>query len=729
MSDFSVPEAVPRPEEEPAAETPLWEYLHVLLQRRWLILAIFTVVTTQAVVRTNLVQPIYRGVAQLLIERQAPSVLAFKEVTEVNAGWWGEEYFQTQYRVLQSRALARRVIEDMKLYNEPEFGGPRTREQVKAMVAAAPGESPAMEGLIGAFLGRVSINPIKDSRVVAVGFDSARPELAARVANRLCQLYMQQSLDFRYQTSAEAGQWLGGQVDDQRKKVEAAELALERVREDGGIVNIEERRTLLNQKLTQLGSALTELKTQRIEKQTLFEQMRRAAHPEDLPDVAKSPLVQAQLMDLANLERRESQLLETYLDQHPEVIKVRSQIREAKEKIRAEAARVVRGAESDYQAAAAQEANVSAALEATKADLVDLERRAIPYDTRKRELDAAKSVLDSLLARHKETDVSQELKSTNIRILDAAVIPGAPIRPQKMRDILNGILLGLGLGIGLAFFLEYLDNTLRTPDDVKRYLGVPFLGVVPELTDKKTGRVVGRHKNVPGPFVEGYRIVRTALRYSWPDRESRVLVVTSTAPGEGKTLTSVNLATTMAALDGQVLLIDGDLRKPNIHTILGMRKTPGLSDVLVGKREPMDAVQAVTGTQVFLLSAGTHVPSPADLMTDRAMRGVLDKYRELFRWIIIDSPPMGAVADAVNLASFADGVVVVAGAEMVPRKAVRHTLDRVVESGARLLGIVLNRALVEKHAYYYGHYYGHYYGDYSHRVRPDEGGTKATTVQ
>ncbi len=358
MSELSVPETTSRPEEESTAETPLWEYLHVLLQRRWLILAIFGVVTTQAVVRTNLVQPIYRGVAQLLIERQAPSVLAFKEVTEVNAGWWGEEYFQTQYRVLQSRALARRVIEDMKLYNEPEFGGPRTAEQVKAMAAAAPGESPAMEGLIGAFLGRVSINPIKDSRVVAVGFDSARPDLAARVANRLCQLYMQQSLDFRYQTSAEAGEWLGGQVDDQRKKVEAAELALEKVREDGGIVNIEERRTLLNQKLTQLGSALTELKTQRIEKQTLFEQMRRAAHPEDLPDVAKSPLVQAQLMELANLERRESQLLETYLDQHPEVIQVRSQIREAKEKIRAEAARVVRGAESDYQAAAAQEANV-----------------------------------------------------------------------------------------------------------------------------------------------------------------------------------------------------------------------------------------------------------------------------------------------------------------------------------------------------------------------------------
>jgi succinoglycan biosynthesis transport protein ExoP len=733
MSDHSVPEPTLRQEDEPTAETPLWEYLHVLLQRRWLILAVFAVVTTQAVVRTNLIQPVYRGVTQLLIERQAPSVLAFKEVTEVNAGWWGEEYFQTQYRVLQSRALARRVIENMKLYDDPEFGGPRPPEQVKAMLAAAPGESPAMEGLIGAFLGRVSISPIKDSRVVSVGVDSVKPELAARMANRLAQVYIAQTLDFRYQTSAEAGHWLGDQIDDQRKKVEAAELALEKVREDEGVVNLEERRTLLNQKLTQLGSSLTEIKTQRMEKQALYEQMRRAAHPEDLADVTKNPLVQAQLLELANLERKESQLLETYLDQHPEVIKVRSQIREAKEKIRSEAARAVRGAEGDYQAAAAQEGSVAAALEGTKAELVDLQRRAIPYDTRKRELDAAKSVLDSLLARHKETDVTQELKSTNIRVLDAAVIPTAPIRPQKMRDILNGILLGLGLGIGLAFFLEYLDNTLRTPDDIKRYLGVPFLGVVPELADKKAGRIVGRHLNIPGPFAEGYRIVRTALRYSWPDRDSRVLVLTSTAPGEGKTLTSVNLAATLAALDGQVLLIDGDLRKPNIHVVLGAKKSPGLSDVLVGKRQPMEALQAIpgaAGAKVFFLSAGTHAPSPADLMTDKALRGILDKYRTLFRWIIIDTPPMGAVADAVNLASFADGVVVVAGAEMVPRKAVRHTLDRIAESGARLLGIVLNRAQVEKHAYYYGHYYGHYYGDYSHRSQAEGGDAgKVTTVQ
>ncbi len=721
-------EARLRPESDQTTETALWEYLHVLVLRRWLILAIFLAVTVQAVVRTNLMRPVFSGTAQLLIERQAPSVIAFKEVSEVNAGWWGEEYFETQYKILQSRALARRVIEDMKLLDDQEFGGPRKAEQIQAMLTATPGESPAMEGAIDAFLGRISVSPVKNSRVVSVSAEAFRPELAARLANRLSALYIEQAQDQRYQTSAEAGQWLGGQVDDQRKKVEAAELALEKVRERQGIVNIEERRTLLNQKLTQLGSSLNELRTERLEKQAVFEQIQRAPRPEEVPEVMRSTIIQASLLELSTLERQEAQLLETYLDQHPEVLKVRAQISQLRGRIRAEAQRVIRGLQSEYKAAVAKEATISQALDATKAELVDIEQRAIPYDTRKRELDAAKNVLSSLLSRHKETDVAQELKATNIRILDAAVIPGGPVRPRKMRDILNGLLLGLGLGVGLAFFLEYLDNTLRTPDDVKRHLGAPLLGVVPEVVDKKAGRVVGVTTGVPGPFSEGYRIVRTALRYSWPDRAPRVLIVTSTAPGEGKTLTSVNLASTLAALDGNVLLIDGDLRKPTAHTILKARKTPGLSDILVGKCEPLEAIQHIKAANLSFLPSGAHAPSPADLMTDEGMRGFLGSLKGLYNWILIDTPPMGAVADALSLASFADGVVVVAGAEMVPRKAVRHTLERIAEIGARTLGIVLNRAQIEKHAYYYGHYYGHYYGDYSHR-QPDRPSGKTATIQ
>jgi len=211
-------------------------------------------------------------------------------------------------------------------------------------------------------------------------------------------------------------------------------------------------------------------------------------------------------------------------------------------------------------------------------------------------------------------------------------------------------------------------------------------------------------------FSEGYRVVRTALTYSWTEPGPRIILVTSTAPGEGKTLTSVNLALTLASLGGKVLLVDCDLRKPQAHAVLRVKRTPGLSDVLVGKAKPSDAIQTLQ--YLSILCAGTHAPSPADLLTTQTMRVFLDALRGRFDWIFLDTPPVGAVSEALVLGTLTDGVIVVTGAEMVPRKAVAHTIERLGSTGARVLGVILNRARVDKHSYYYGRYYGHYYGHY-----------------
>jgi capsular exopolysaccharide synthesis family protein len=441
--------------------------------------------------------------------------------------------------------------------------------------------------------------------------------------------------------------------------------------------------------------------------------MASARDPEELPEVMRSPLVQSLRIELANLERREAQLAERYLDLHPEVVEVRNQIQSTRTKIQGEAQRVIRAAENDFKAAAAQEASVAAALEASKQETLDLQKRTGGYDSQMRELDAAQQVLNSLLSREKETDVASQLESSNIRIVDGAAVPARPVRPRTARDIMLGILLGAFLSVGVGFLLEYLDNTVKTPDDVRRYLGVPLLGVIPENASKNESERVVSHPRVATPFAEGYRVVRTALQYSWPDPEPRILVVTSTSPGEGKTLTAVNLALTLASSEDRVLLIDADLRKPHTHSLVRVKRVPGLSDVIVGKVKPSEAIAPrVPGSRLAHLGAGTSAPSPADLLTTRTMRSLLDGLRQFYDWIVIDSPPVGVVAEPLILASLADGVVVVAGAEIVPRKAVLHTLERVHDTGARVLGLVLNRAQVERHAYYYGHYYGHYYGKY-----------------
>lgn len=710
-------------------ETHLWDYLHVLLRRRRLVIAVFLVVSGHAAVRTFLQRPVYTAAAQILIEREAPTILNFKEVAEVNAGVWGDDYYQTQYKVLQSRVLARKAVEAMDLFQDPEFGGPRSEPEVAKAKAAAPGESTLMEGMIDGYLGRLKVEPVKNSRLVSVGFEAFRPDLAARVANRHAQLYIQQTLEFRYQVSSEAGSWLQGQIEDQRKKVEAADLALQATKEGLGISNIEERQRLLDQKLGELGSALTSLKTARLEKEALVQQMKGAPRPDELPEVMRSPIVQSLRLELSNLERQEAQLLQRYLDQHPEVLKTRAQIQEVRRRVQAESQRVIRTAENEWRGLQAQERSLYEALEAAKAEAVDLQRRTVPYESKKRELDANKEVLNGLLSREKQTDVSSELKTTNIRILDSAVMPGGPSRPNRRRDISMGMLFGLALGIGLAFFLEYLDSTLKTPEDVKNHLGVPLLGLIPEVKDPQPGALMVGNDEAKGPFLEGYRVIRTALGYCWTGQEPRVIVCTSTAPGEGKTLTSVNLAQTLAAVDGGVLLIDCDLRKPTAHDSLGIKRAPGLSDLLASKATLEEAVRSVPGTQLHVVAAGTSVPSPGDLLTTEAMRGLVASLRHSYRWIVLDTPPVGAVADALVLASLGDGVVVVAGAEMVSRKAVLNTLHRVSETGARILGVVLNRAQVARHAYYYGRYYGHY-GHYGyHEAGKKNRASMPTTIQ
>jgi polysaccharide biosynthesis transport protein len=691
-------------------EGHLWNHVHLFVRKRRLVVAAWVSVSVLGVLRVLLISPVYQATTQLLIERESPNVLAIKQVAQVDAE--RDDYYQTQYKLIESRELARRVIQKLKLLGERDFGGPRTPEQIGAIETATPSQTSEMERAIDRFVERTTVQPVRNSRLVRVSFDASRAQLAAQVVNELASAYIQHALDLRMRTSTEAGKWLAAQIDDQRKKVEAIETSLLAFKEKQGIVNIEERRELLDQKLKDLGSTLNKLRAERLQAEALHGQMQRAPNPQELPEVMRSPVIQGLRGNLAELERQEAQLLEKYLTNHPQVQKVRSQIEQTKRKIAFESESIIRSASNAYHAAAASEASVSNDLEGAKAEALDLSRRSVQYDSLKTEGDAAKGVLNSLLARHKETDVVSELKATNIRVVDQATPPRRPIRPRYVRDTLLGIVIGLVLGALLAYLSEYMHNTITTPDDVRLHLGVPLLGVVPLVTGPEASRLVGAAND--SAFAEAYRGIHTAISFSWTDKQRRVIVVTSTGAAEGKTSTAANLALTLHASGGKVVLVDCDMRKPRQQELFGLSRAPGISDILVGKAEPYRSVRPGRNTGLGVLTAGTPVPSPAHLLLTPAMSDLIEGLRSLFDWIIVDTPPIGPVADALALARLGDAAILVVGSEQLPRKAVRLSIERLKTTGTRLLGVVLNRAQVGRDSLYYGAYYGHYYAsDYN----------------
>jgi capsular exopolysaccharide synthesis family protein len=686
-----------------AAEEPLHlrDYWRVVLRRRLLVLSTFFLVVLAVGARTLFVKKLYQGTVQILIERQLPNVLDYGNSTMVNEMW--EDFYQTQYRILQSRLLARKVIEKLNLLHDPEFLDPAA--PVAAKPVAADGTSPAMEATIDTFLDRLRVEPVKNSQLLSVGFRSMSPARAAEVANTLAAVYIQQILEFHNKTSAETGQWLGTESNEQGQKVEAAERALQTFDEQQGLVNIEERRALLEQKLKDLGSALTAAKTRRLDKEALLRQMRAAPNVEDIPEVIASGFIQSLRSELASLERESTQLAaKGYLENHPDVVKVREQIEATRAKIALEAGRVVKGAENDLRVASEQEGNVAGALEAAKAESRDLAQRSLKYDTLKRDLDASKKLEDTMLGREKDANVARSAQVSNVRVVDAAAEPQQTVRPRPLRDTALSVVFGLMLGVGLAFFRDYLDVSVGKPSDVRR-LGLPLLGIIPEQRARKGALIVtnGHRKE---PFAEGYRVVRAALQGEHSDGAGQVILVTSTLPEEGKSLTAANLALTLASAQEQVLLVDADLRRPTQSELLGLKRAPGLCEILTGVASLESALQRVPGTRLRVLTSGSPLESsPADLLAATSLRALMVVLRSKYSWIVVDSAPAGTVADALSLAPFSESVVMVARCGKVTTDALGHALERLAQAKGHVAGIVLNRARPEREQYDYSPYF------------------------
>jgi polysaccharide biosynthesis transport protein len=727
--------APPRIEPPAGREVHLLDYVRVLYKRRWLAGAAFIIVAVAAAVSSFTTIPIFQAKTQVLIEKENTNVVTFKQAIEQNQTT--DDYYQTQYKMLQSRALARRTIDALKLWDHPLLN-PRPDASWSAGRAVmapiglvsrwirntpppAAGDVPSADetkkqsAIIDRFLSGLTVVPVRNSRLVDVKYSSTSPAFSANVANAHSKAFIEQNLEFKFLSSKEASDWLGERLAEQRKQVDASEHALQQYREQNNAIALDDRQDIVVQKLSDLNAAVTRAKTERIEKEALYRQIQTIQNDKSaldtFPAILANPFIQGLKTELAGLQRQLAELSDRLGDKHPDIVKLRSSIQMAEAKLQGEVGKVVQSVRNQYLAAQSQENSLTEALNQQKGEALAMNRKGIEYGVLARDAASNRQIFESLMQRTKETGISGELKTNNIRIVDAAETPRIPINVNRRNDLTLGLFGGAALGICLAFFFEYLDNRIKLPEEMKQHLGLPFLGMVPALFGKENPSPL-ISKGVPPNFLESFRGLRTNLLFSSAESGPRSIVVTSTGPGEGKTLVAANLAVALAQAGPRVLLIDADMRKPRVHTVFERPQEPGLSNVLVGTAKASAAVRRTTLPSLWVMTAGMTPPNPAELLGSQRFKDFLASLGQHFEWVIIDTPPVMAVTDASVAAHVATGVLFVVGAQLTSRHTARRAIEQLQYARANLLGGVLNRVDLQHHGYYYSTYYRRDYADY-----------------
>jgi capsular exopolysaccharide synthesis family protein len=429
-------------------------------------------------------------------------------------------------------------------------------------------------------------------------------------------------------------------------------------------------------------------------------------------------LIQRLKENEARLVTQMSELSEKYGEKHPKMTQLKSEIEANRQKIKSESQNVLRSIKNELAIARAREANARSAVEGQKAETQKLSERSIQYSVLLREAEKNRELYENLLKRLKETSVAGELGTTNVRIVDRAEAPVLPSRPKPLQYILLSVVIGLAMGGGLAFFFEYLDNTIKTPDDIEKFVGAPCLALIPkinfleEIGQKVSSPEIIVHHKPKSTVAEGFRSLRTAVLFSSPDTPLKTILISSFIPKEGKTFITANLALVIAYSGESILLVDADMRKPQVHKVFGLENRRGLSNAIVGE-EP-NIHRSILHEKLDIITCGPVPPNPAELLGSKRMAEFLDQMKGTYDKIIIDSPPISSVTDAVVLSKLMDSVVYVIHGGATTREAAQHGSRVMRDVDAKVIGAVLNNIDIGRESYYYSHYYHYYYHYYDY---------------
>lgn len=720
-----IPAPAALPLEHMAREPHLLDYLIILRKHQWLILTFLLTVVTVVTIASFKMKPVYRATALVEVDKEAQNVLPFQTEDSYSEFMDTEDYIETQMKILQSETLALDTIRSLDLASYPEFDGD-TGSQLARPIARGE-KRPA---ILGAFLGQLSVTRVPNSRLIEVSFSAEDPRLAARIVNTHLQDFIEQNFKSKYDATTQASGWLSSELEELRLQVEKSEDARIAYQRQNQIWQIDEKQDITTQKLADLSKAVTDAQTELAQKEASF-RMAQNGDVDALAAIRNDSVVQDLLKRKADLDENYAEAINQYGPNFPKVQLIVDQQKDVNQQLAKARQAVVDGVRQEYETARQRVELLQDEVNAQKAEANEMAEKLVQYNILQRDADANKQLYDGLQQKLKEASISAGLRSSNLRIVDPALVPTTPAAPQKKRNILLALLVGLVGGIGLAVLREYLDNTVKSPDDIEHLTGLPSLAVVPFLAggNGRLSRLVGDGSagQVNSPRVEllsyvqpksqiseAFRALRTSLLLSQADHPPQVILVTSPLPREGKTTAAANLAVTFAQLGDHTLLLDSDLRKPGVRRALnlGPSKEGGLSSYLAGVSTLDEVIVPHPAiSNLAALTTGPVPPSPADLLSSQRMRDAILELRRRYKFVVIDSPPVLAATDAVILSALTDGVLLVVRSGSTPKEAFTRSRDLLSAVKSRLLGIVLNGVDSSAPDYYYSYrYYPYAYG-------------------
>jgi polysaccharide biosynthesis transport protein len=743
----------------PAASEPsqLRDYLFVVLKRKWLILSLCLVITSLVAIQMFRQPSIYEATATIRIEQRQKNILQSAQLVvnaQPDANFWG-----TQVKLLESPALARQVALSLDLRHNPTFFGAHAQGGVftalRRMVSgekrtATPAPTPkglsvvdesrlkadpltpeelaALEPYEDAIIAGEQVEGVVGTNLFLIKYRHTDPEMAQKVANTIAEVFRANNIQRATENSTQAGDILLREIADYQAKIRHDQEALFNFARDKGIPPTLDQTTNVEvQRLAALSSQVLEAENLRKNAQAIYLSAKAAQDPFSVPEIQKSGRINQLQERISNLEEKKAALEITYTKEWPEVKKMEVTISRLNDELKKAVVDAIAGLQQSYEAAQAHENSVRERYNQQRGTTTQQTRDQIEMTEFMQRLETNKQYLNTLLQKQRELQIAQGDRGNEVSVENYSRVPRAPVGPPRIRNVMIAFVLSLVAGIGLAFLLDFLDDTVKSLDDVDRYVHLPALALIPS-----GGHVGPRlnlkalpqgHKPAPGestalamlddvrsPIAEAYRHLRTSLLLSSAGQPPKTILVTSSQPSEGKTTTAINTAFMLAQTGAEVLIIDCDLRRPRLHAQFEVPNSKGLTTWLSGERDLDNLLQKSPKTpNLKILTSGPVPPNPAELIGSEEMRRLLGQLSERFAHIIIDSPPAISFTDASILSTMVDGVMLVVHGGRSSRAVVRRAKQQLLDVGAHIFGVVLNNVKLETQDYYYSGYYSSNY--------------------